>query len=131
MSNTFLDAFLKFQTFWQWQLHYGTYSGNHCVSIVWQASIENCLGMLMDLDWPYQNWRKTLYTMSDNFAKYLSYFKKIRVTVQILKLHYKSLFSICLAIHWTSSKNKKLDWSYHNWRKTLNYIFQTYSWKHL
>ena len=39
-QNTFLEAFLKFRTNWQWQLHYGKYYGNHCFSILWQPSIK-------------------------------------------------------------------------------------------
>jgi len=71
MPNTFLEAFLKFQTTWQWELQYGKYYGNHCFSIVWQPSMEHCLKMFMNLDCPYQNWRKTLYwTCQTHFWKH-------------------------------------------------------------
>jgi len=71
MPNTFLEAFLKFQTTWQWQLQYGKYYGNHCFSIVWQPSTEHCLKMFMNLDCPYQNWGKTLYwTCQTHFWKH-------------------------------------------------------------
>jgi len=61
MWNTFLEVFLKFQTSWQWQLHYGKYYGNHCFSIDWHLSTEHWLKRLMNLDCPYQNWEKTIY----------------------------------------------------------------------
>ena len=64
MSNTFLEALLKFQTILQWQFHYGKYYGNHCFSIVWQPFVKHCLKMLMTLDCPYQNWGKTLNSTS-------------------------------------------------------------------
>jgi len=63
MSNTFLEAFLKFQTSWQCYYYYRKYNRNHRLSIVWQFYMEHCLKMLMDLDSPYKNWVKTLYSI--------------------------------------------------------------------
>jgi len=55
ICETLLEAFVKFQTNWQWQLHYGKYYRNHCFVIVWQASTEHYQNMLMHFDWQYQN----------------------------------------------------------------------------
>jgi len=71
MSNTFLEAFLQSRTSWHWQMQYGKLSRNHCFYIVWQASIEHCLKIMMDLDCPHQNWGKTLYcTCQTHFWKH-------------------------------------------------------------
>jgi len=107
MLNTYLEIFIKFQTSWQWQLHYGKYSRNHCFYIVWQAFTEHCLKIEMDLDCPYQIWGKTLYcTWQIDSYKHLKNSNKLTVTIALWKIIYKSLFLYCwTSLHWRLPKN--------------------------
>jgi len=131
MSNTLLEAFLKFKTSWQWQLQYGKYYyRKHFLNIVWQAFIEHCLKIIMDLDWPYQNWRKHF------IAQFLGNSLKFKTSWQWQLHHRKHYGNYCFYNVWQTSTEHwwkimmDLNWPYQNWRKTVYCTCQTFSWKH-
>ena len=77
MWNTFLEVFLKFQTSWLGQFHYGEYYGNHCFSIVWQASTEHYLKNVNDFGLPILKLSETLYcTCQTDFWKHFQNLKQ-------------------------------------------------------
>ena len=73
MSNTFLEVFLKFQTSWLGQFHYGEYYGNHCFS----ASTEHYLKNVNDFELPILKLSETLYcTCQTDFWKHFQNLKQ-------------------------------------------------------
>jgi len=102
MSNTFLEAFLKFRTSWQWQLQYGIYYRNtvlYCLtSFYWKFPINND-----EIGLPISKLReKPLLHISNSFLELSLKFKKVNNDGCIRENNLESLFLYCLTnFHWT------------------------------
>jgi len=129
--NVFLELFQEFETSWQWQLHFEKYHRNHCFLIVCQASTDHCLKMLMDLDWPYQNWGNTLFYIPDEFLKAFLKFQTNKLAVTSGTMENTIEINVFLLFgKFPLKMSMDFDWPYQKPRKTLYSIFQMTSWKH-
>jgi len=102
MSNTFLEAFLKFRTSWQWQLQYGIYYRKHCF-ILFESFYQKFPINNDEIGLPISKLReKPLLHISNSFLELSLKFKKVNDDGCNRENNVESLFLYCLTnFHWT------------------------------
>jgi len=103
-------------------LHCRKYIRNHCFYTIGQKiSTEHWLKIIIDLDWPYQNWGKTLYyTCQIHFWKYFWNFKQVEsdscIMVNTIEINVFQLFdnlplNIAWKCWWIWIAHTKIEWN--------------------